>query len=126
MLCVSDETHKGIAAEEEGRAATCPQDHENQGELITLAWGKPSEDSDHQRAEVASITQDSLEAPFQSSDVSSRGGGGQFEDGDDVEPTLVRSDSAGNPERLRADEQRGTFPQVTSANSAIAITLHSI
>lgn len=116
MLCVSDETSKGIATEEESCAATCPQDHENQGSLITLAWGKPSEDSGDQGAEVAAVPQHRLEMQFQSSDVSSRGEQGQFEDRDDVEPTLVQSDSAGHPERPRVDEQRGTFPQVTSAN----------
>lgn len=116
MLCVSNETSKGIATEEESCAATCPQDHEIQGSLITLAWGKPSEDSGDQGAEVAQITQDSLEMPFQPSDVSSRGEQGPFEDRDDVEPTLVHWDSTGHPERLRVDEQHGTFPQVTSAN----------
>lgn len=114
VSCVSDETSK---------SKTCPRDHENQGSLITLAWGKASEDSGHQREQVRTNTQDSLEVRFPPSDVSSRGEEGRFEDRDDVEPTLVRSDSAGHAERLRVDEQRATFPQVTSETS-ITVTLH--
>lgn len=120
VLSVSDETSKGIATEEESCTATRPQDHENQGSLITLAWGKPSEDSGDQGAEVAGIRtgqlQDSLEIRFRSSDMSSRGEQGPFEDRNDVEPMLVQSDSTGHLERLRVDEQQGSFPQVTSAN----------
>lgn len=116
VLCVSDETSKGIASEEESCAATCPQDLENQGSLITLAWGTPSRDSGDQGAEVTGIAQDSLEMRFQSSDMSSRGEQGQFEDRGDVGPTPVQSDSTCYPERPRVEEQRGTFPQVASAN----------
>lgn len=114
VLCVSDETSKGIPTEEDSGAVPCPQDHENQSSLITLAWGKPPEDSGGRAAEVAGVTQDSLDTQFQSSDVSSRGEEGLLEDRDDVDPTLVQSESIGHLERLRVDEQRGTFPQVTS------------
>lgn len=111
MLCVSEEISKSGSTEEESRAAMCPQDHENQGSLITLAWGKLSEDSGEKGAGDAAITRDSLETRFQPSDVS---GGGEFEDRDDVEATLVRCDSTGHPEGPPVDEQRGTFAQVTS------------
>lgn len=114
VLCVSEEISKSGSTEEESRAATCPQDHENQGSLITLAWGKLSEDSGEQGAEDAVITRDSLETRFQPSDVSGRDELGGFEDRDDVEATLVRCDSTGHPEGLPVDEQRGTFAQVTS------------
>lgn len=110
VLCVSDETSKGITTEEDSCAVTCPQDHENQNSLITLAWGNPPEDSGERGAEG---TRDSLDMAFHSSDVSSRGEQGLFEDRDDVDPTMDQSDSTGHPERLRED---GTFPQVTSAN----------
>lgn len=113
---MSDETSKGITTEEESCVATCPQDHQNQSSLITLAWAKPSEDCGDQGAEVRGVTQDSLEMRFQSSDVSNRGEQGPFEDRDDVEPTPVQPDSTGHLEKLRVHEQRGTFPQVTSAN----------
>ena len=126
VLCVPDETSKGIATEERSCAATTPQDHENQGSLITLAWAKPFQESGDQGAEVTEITQDSVEMPFQSRHASSRGQHGQFEDTDDVEPTLVRSDSTGHPERLRVNEQRLTSPQVTSASSRITVILHPI
>lgn len=114
VSCVSDETSKGIPTEEDSGAVPCPQDHENQSSLITLAWGKPPEDSGDRAAEVAEVTRDSLDTQFQSSDVSSRGEEGRLEDRDDVDPTLVQSESIGHLERLRVDEQRGTFPQVTS------------
>lgn len=110
VLCVSEETRKTVVTEEESRAATCPQDHENQGSLITLAWGKPSEDSD-QGAEDAGITQDSSEMRSQPSDVSGSGELGQFDDRDDVEPTLVQCESTAG---LPVDAQRSTFAQVTS------------
>lgn len=110
VLCVSEETRKTVVTEEETRAATCPQDHENQGSLITLAWGKPSEDSD-QGAEDAGITQDSSEMRSQPSDVSGSGELGQFDDRDDVEPTLVQCESTAG---LPVDAQRSTFAQVTS------------
>lgn len=111
VLCVSEEISKSGSTEEESRAATSPQDHENQGLLITLAWGKLSEESGEKGVEDAAITRDSLETRFQPSDVSGRG---EFEDRDDVEATLVRCDSTGHPEGLPVDEQRGTFAQVTS------------
>lgn len=114
VLCVSEEISKSGSTEEESRAATCPQDHENQGSLITLAWGKLSEDSGVQGAGDAVITRDSLETQFQPSDVSSRGELGEFEDRDDVEATLDRCDSTGHPEGPPVDEQHGTFAQVTS------------
>lgn len=114
VLCVSDETGKGLATEEDSCAVPCPQDHENQSSLITLAWGKPPEESGDRAAEVAEVTQDSLDTQFQSSDVSSRGEEGLLEDRDDVDPTLVQSESIGHLERASLYEQRGTFPQVTS------------
>ncbi|XP_029698159.1 uncharacterized protein [Takifugu rubripes] len=110
-VCVSEEISKSGSTEEESRAATCPQDHENQGSLITLAWGKLSEDSGEQGAGDAVITQDSLETRFQLSDVSCRGELGEFEDRDDVEAALVRCDSTGHPEGPPVDEQHGTFAQ---------------
>lgn len=116
VSCVSDETSKSVATEVDSRSATCLQDHENQSSLITLAWGKPCEDPGDQGAEVAAIAHDTLEMTFQSSDGSSGGEQGQFEDRADAEPTLVQSGSAGHPGRLRVDEQRRTFPQVTSAD----------
>lgn len=103
VLCVSDES---AGPREESGAATCPQDHENQGSLITLAWGKPSED--------AGTARDRLETPFQPRAASSGGERGQFEDRDDAEPTLVQSEPTGRPEGLRADEESSTFSQVTS------------
>lgn len=105
VLCVSDETSKGLATEEDSCAVPRPQDHENQSSLITLAWGKPPEDSGDRATEVAGVTQHSLDTQFQSSDLSSRGEEGLFEDRDDVDPTLVQSESIGDPERLRVDEQ---------------------
>lgn len=114
VLCVSEEISKSGCTEEERRAAACPQDHENQGSLITLAWGKLSEDSGEQGAGDAVITRDSLETQFQPREVSGRGELGEFEDRDDVEATLVRCDSTGHPEGPPADEQHGTFAQVTS------------
>lgn len=113
VLCISEEISKSGSTEEESRAAACPQDHENQGSLITLAWGKLSEDSGEKGAGDAVITRDSLETRFQPSDVSCRGELGGFEDNDDMEATLVRCYSTGHPEEPPVDEQRGTFAPVT-------------
>lgn len=114
VLCISEEISKSGSTEKESRAAACPQDHENQGSLITLAWGKLSEDSGEKGAGDAVITRDSLETRFQPSDVSCRGELGEFEDRDDMEATLVRCYSTGHPEGLPVDEQRGTFAPVMS------------
>lgn len=78
-------------------APACPKDLENQGSLITLAWGKPSQDSGDRGAEGAEMTRDSLETLSQ-----------RFEDREDGEAPPAESDSAGGY------EQRSTLPQVTS------------
>lgn len=114
MLCVSEEIGKSGFTEDKSREATCVQDHENQGSLITLAWGKPSEDRGEQGAGDAVITRDSLETRFKPSDGSGRAELGEFEDRDDVEAMLVQCYSTGHPEGPPVDEQCGTFAQVTS------------